>query len=261
MAWNKQITPIQTCAIISLICSFWNLFGDLYFIDFTLAYMNFDGFGNIDTEFRSGNLFDLSQDWLGTLAQAGGWMYPIWAIGTVYPLYLGMKTVLPCALLAYGLCVVGGNLHSGYAFATILPKIFFDDATPNDEEVSSIINTAQSKIMDCYVFGYTPGPLAVFIASGWILYLVLKNETKFPKWFAFCTPIVTIMWVCFIGFIILPWPIGFYLVGSFGTWILFVMNAATSWLLWNEKTEIVLLKVYAPADESSTGDVDDYRLS
>lgn len=257
-----NLTPIQTCAAVALVCSIWNLFGDICFLDFSLAYMNFDGdgtFGAIDQVSRPGNIFDFNQqhhqDLSLLISQAGGWMYPVWAIATVYPLYVGLESaggeaersdrgqnsVLPCALLAYGLCVVGGNLHSGFAFATILPKIIHNkrDGDALLPDLFSTINFAQSKIMDCYVFGYTPGPLAVMIASGWIFYIVITKETKFPKWFAFCTPLVTLSWVISIGFL-LPWPWGVYFVGSFGTWIILVMNAAASWVLWNVNAKIMI---------------------
>eukprot|EP00757_Euglenozoa_sp_SAG-D1_P020192 gene20192-7241_t len=216
--------------------------------------MNFEGFGTIDNESRSGNLFDFNQDWPLLVAQASGWMYPVWAVVTVYPLYLGLEisggamdrgrsSVMSCALMAYGLCVVGGNLHSGFAFATILPQIIHKHVPRSAElelELYSTINLAQSKVMDCYVFGYTPGPLAVMIASGWIMYIVITKETKFPKWFALCTPLVTVTWVNLIGFLLMPWPWGFYVVGTFGTWIILVMNAAASWVLWDVQAKIML---------------------
>lgn len=251
---------IQICAAVALFCSMWNLFGDLCFTDFALAYMDMNGaFGAINTsESRPGNLFDFSQDWPVRLAQAGGWMYPIWAIVTIYPLYLGLESsvgtisqswsqnsVFPCALLAYGLCVVGGNLHSGFAFATILPQIFHQNMAQTDDEtqleaLQSTIKSAQAKIMDCYVFGYTPGPLAIMISSTWIIYIVITKETNFPNWFALCTPPVTLVWVSLIGFLLMPWPWGMYFVGSFGTWIIFVMNIAASLILWNVNAEISL---------------------
>lgn len=240
MSW----TPIQVCASVALFCSIWNLFGDIYFIDFYLAQMNFDGFGTIDTVSRSGNLFDLKQTWPLRVAQAGGWMYPIWAMVTIYPIYLGFKTagLRPCALLAYGLCVVGGNLHSGFAFATILPQVLHNSSVhKNSTALHGVIDFAQSNIMDCYVFGYTPGPLAVMAASGWIMYsVVFTTNTAFPKWFALCNPLVTVLWVNLVGVFVIPWPWGFYLVGSFGTWVIFVMNAGTSWVLWNMGDEIKL---------------------
>ena len=237
------MTPIKACAVVSLVCSLWNLFGDLCFIDFTLAQMSFEGFGTIANVSSTGNLFDFKQDWPVKVAQAGGWMYPIWAMATVYPLYLGLETVWPCALLAYGLCVVGGNLHSGYAFATILPQMLHHQSGgQHDLPSSTFISLSQKKIMECYVFGYTPGPPAVMVASAWIVYIVIAKETKFPKWFVLCTPIATLTWISVIGYLLMSWPWSFYLIGSFGTWILFVMNAAASWVLWNQKTEIILLQ-------------------
>lgn len=249
MGINRYLTPIQTCAAVAIVCSLWNLFGDVCFIDFALAQMSGDGFGTVNNEYRQSIIFDFSQDWPVKLAQAGGWMYPIWAMVTIYPLYLGLEpsgeALLPCALLAYGLCVIGGNLHSAFAFATILPKILHSDYQNDDQDndLYSAIVSAQSEVMDCYVFGYTPGPLAVMIASGWIFYIVIVKETKFPKWFALCTPLVTLTWVCLIGFLLMPKPLGLYFVGSFGTWIILVMNMAASSVLWNAKSKITLQTV------------------
>ena len=106
---------------------------------------------------------------------------------TIYPLYVGLErsggAMLPCALLAYGICVVGGNLHSGFTFATILPTILHSAYQSDDQndDLYSIITLTQSEIVDCHVFGYTPGPLAVIIASGWILYIVITSRTTFTQ--------------------------------------------------------------------------------
>ena len=94
---------------------------------------------------------------------------------------------------------------------------------------------AQKQIMDTYVFGYTPGPLAVFGASIWIAFIILTRETRFPKWFVLCTPVVTLAWIAAAGAFLLPKPFAFYFAGSFGTWILIMMNAAASYVLWHLK--------------------------
>ena len=78
---------VRTCFFVSLICAAWNLFGDVCFIDFYLAHMTFEGFGTIDhavTISRTGNIFDFNKAWPVKLAQASGWMYPIWALTTSY---------------------------------------------------------------------------------------------------------------------------------------------------------------------------------
>ena len=197
---------MQLCGIVAVACGILNLFADLCFIDFYLAQMTFVGFGTFDGESRPGNLFDFNADWPLKLAQASGWMYPVWAMATVYQLYVGLsggrtdsrRGMLPCALFAYGLCVVGGNLHSGFAFACILPQVFHSSPQLSGDE-SAMFHFAQRKLMDTYVFGYTPGPMAVMGASVWIAYLVVKQETKFPRWFALCTPLVTAGWVAAVG--------------------------------------------------------------
>ena len=243
---DAALTNIQLCGVVAVACAAWNLFGDLYFIDFYLAHMDFEGFGTIDRApaRRRGRLFNFDADspWQLRLAQAGGWMYPVWALATTYPLYVGLSAgkrgwdssgLAPCALLAYGLCVVGGALHSGFAFATILPQVFHGSTPRPGTACAGYIRLGQEKVMESYVFGYTPGPLAVMVASGWIAYLVTTKETKFPRWFALCTPLVTVAWVAAVGFLLMPWPWGMYFAGSFGTWILLVMNVAASCILWN----------------------------
>ena len=238
------MTRVRQCGLAALLCGLWNLFGDLCFMDFYLAHMTFDGFGTIAASPRPGRLFDFSEDWPLKLAQASGWMYPVWAVATAYPLYVGLHTAgaawrccaAPCALLAYGLCVVGGALHSGFAFATVLPRVLHApqllNATANSS-TCACMQAAQAKVMESYVFGYTPGPQAVMVASLWIAYVVATRETGFPRWFILFTPLVTVAWVAVVGFLVLPDPWGTLFVGTFGTWIILVMNIATTCILWN----------------------------
>jgi len=40
-------------------------------------------------------------------------------------------------------------------------------------------------------------------------------------------------WVAAIGFLLMPMPWGLYFAGSFGTWIILVMNLAATIALWN----------------------------
>ena len=156
MAW----TPVQKCGVVALLCGAWNLFGDLCFMDFYHAHMTFEGFGTIDSVSRPGNLF--TEEWLLQLAQAGGWCYPVWAAVTIYPLHAGLRgagwwcSSAPCAVLAYGLCVVGGALHSGFAFATILPQVLhipqqLDSTTwkfmAGSPKCAAYMHAAQAKVM------------------------------------------------------------------------------------------------------------------
>ena len=239
MAW----TPIQVCGVASLLCSALNLFGDLCYIDFYIAEMTFSGFGMINSVARPGNLFNFNESWPLQLSAASGWMYPIWAAATAYPLYIGLRgagswrcSLAPCALLVYGLCVVGGALHSGFGFSTILPQYLHSHRMSST--CAGHLHAAQAKVMDAYVFGYTPGPLAVIVASAWIAYVVAARKTRFPRWFVLFTPIVTVAWVA-VGFLVLPDPWGMYFAGAFGTWILFVMNLASCAILWNVDEAVV----------------------
>jgi hypothetical protein len=207
MTW----TLLQQCGLVALLCSALNLFGDLCYMDFYLAHMTFEGFGTIDSVSRPGNLFNFNKDWPLQLAQASGWMYPVWAFATTYPLYVGLRdsgwrcSLAPCAVMAYGLCVVGGALHSGFSFATVLPRYVLQD-TPGlaaSSTCAAFVQGAQEKVMESYVFGYTPGPQAVMVASLWIAYVVATRETKFPTWFILFTPLVTLAWVAVVGFFVL----------------------------------------------------------
>ena len=57
---------------------------------------------------RPGNLFNFKESWPLQLAQAGGWMYPMWAFATTYPLYVGLRgagwwgSLAPCHPFAVG---------------------------------------------------------------------------------------------------------------------------------------------------------------
>lgn len=248
MAW----TTVQLCGLVSVLCGAWNLFGDLAFMDFYHGHMTFEGFGTIRNVSRPGALFNFNRKWPLQVAQASGWMYPVWAITTAYPLYLGLSgagwwcSMVPCAVLAYGLCVVGGALHSGFAFATIIPQILH---LPRQIESTAgaplwkpmggspacagYMKAAQAEVMEAYVFGYTPGPLSVVGASFWIAYVVATRRTKFPKWFILCTPLVTLINVMAVGFLVIHDPWNRYFIGTFGTWIILVMNLATSYVLWD----------------------------
>ena len=241
-------TTLQRCGVVGLLCSALNLFADLCFMDFYFAHFTFEGLGTIDRTSREGNLFDFDAAWPLQLAQASGWMYPVWALATAYPLYVGLHgagwwcSVAPCATLAYGLCIVGGNLHSGFAFATILPQVLHTPhllkATKWKPMAGSpacveYMQAAQVKLMDAWVFGYTPGPQAVMLASVWIAYVVVTRETRFPRWFILFTPLVTVAWVVAVGLFVLPDPWGTYFAGTFGTWIIFFLNLATFCILWN----------------------------
>ena len=173
---------VHLCALVAALCSAWNLFADFCYIDFYLAHMTFEGFGTIDSVSRPGSLFDFSQSWPLQLAAASGWMYPVWAIATTYPLYLGLRgagwwcSSVPCAVLAYGLCIIGGHLHSGFGFTTILPQ--FLHGHPMASTCAGHLHAAQAKVMESYIFGYSPGPQAVIVASLWIAYAVGTRETK-----------------------------------------------------------------------------------
>jgi len=134
----------------------WNLLGDLYYMDFFTAHLSDEAFGMIQEEQQAGYLFQFHQgnQWLVFLVQAGGWMYPIWAMATAIPLCIGFqednteigatlqprdngssglthgelswrncRAIAPIALLVYGLCVVGGAFHSAFAFVTVLPNV------------------------------------------------------------------------------------------------------------------------------------------
>ena len=201
--------PIVRCGF--LLCSALNL-PVIVHIDFYIAEMSREGFGAINSVARPGNLFNFNESWPLQLSAASGWMYPIWAAATAYPLYIGLRgagswrcSLAPCALLVYGLCVVGGALHSGFGFSTILPQYLHSHRMSST--CAGHLHAAQAKVMDAYVFGYTPGPLAVIVASAWIAYVVAARKTRFPRWFVLFTPIVTMAWVA-VGFLVLPDPWG-----------------------------------------------------
>ena len=59
---DAALTNIQLCGVVAVACAAWNLFGDLYFIDFYLAHMDFKGFGTIDRVWRRTRLGNFAFD-------------------------------------------------------------------------------------------------------------------------------------------------------------------------------------------------------
>jgi len=255
-------TFIRTCGAVGLACAAWNLFGDLYYLDFYTAHLSNQEMGMIRDDLQAGYLFQFTNSnwWVVFIAQSGGWMYPIWAFVTAVPLYMGLlqreddnnynnssrifwRQAAPCALLTYGLCVVGGALHNGFVFITVLPSVYhFAPEVANGwsdlagtEEFSLFLKTAQTRILQHIMVGSLPGYVACNVAALWIAVIVHSGNTRFPKSFNFFNPIVTIFWIQILG-ALLPDSWGFYLVGCLGTWGLLVFNAGTIYYLWNDGT-------------------------
>lgn len=248
-------TLVQISGAIGLACSAWNLFGDLYFLDFYTAHLSNDEFGAIrdSSDLQAGYLFQFNSDnwWIIFLAQSGGWMYPIWAVATTVPLFMGLhvegntywKAMAPCALLFYGLCIMGGALHNAFAFLTALPSVYHNPPTNSGgwddladiQDFSHFLQMAQQRMVQHIVVGCIPGYIACNVAGIWIAVLVHFRETKFPKWFNLFNPMVTIVWVQIMG-ALLPDPWSFYFVGCLGTWGLLMLNTGTTYCLWQDST-------------------------
>lgn len=254
-------TFVQSCGAVGVACAAWNLFGDLYYMDFYTVHLSDQEMGMLREDQQAGYLFQFNSSnwWIGWIAQSGGWMYPIWAFVTVVPLHIGLKNkgeeeggsavssfwkqVAPCALLAYGLCIIGGALHNAFSFLTVLPSIYHhppEDASNGwsdlvgTKQFSLFLKTAQTRILQHIMVGCFPGYIACNVAGLWVAGLVQFGDTKLPKRFNFFNPVVTMCWVQILG-AILPDPWGFYLVGCLGTWGLLVFNAGTTYYLWNEE--------------------------
>lgn len=268
---------VRACCVIGLLCSGWNLFADLYFMDFFTAHMSEESMGLIRDEQQSGYLFNFRQDnqWLIFFVQASGWMYPIWAVVTAIPLCIGFqekeneelgtsvtsggstsgrfsigncKATFPIALLVYGLCVVGGAFHNAFAFITVLPNVLHypPDNYYNGwsdligtEQFSSFLTSAQTRILQFIFVGALPGLMAYFTSSVWIALLVhfRPQYHRFPKWFNLFNPVATQIWVNMLGST-LPDPIGFYFNGCFGTWGLLFLNLGTTYCLLSTKVNM-----------------------
>ncbi len=275
MGWfnlNDEKSCLFGCCVIGLLCSTWNLFVDLYFMDFFTANMNADSPSTILEEQQSGYLFNFEQgnQWMVLFVQASGWMYPIWAVVTAIPLCIGFQgkeydntgaslqqqnrstydiislrkcsAIVPLAFLIYGLCVVGGAFHSAFAFMTVLPNVLhypqdnyygWSDLIGN-EQFSLFLAMSQIRILQLIFWGALPGLLAYFISSVWIAILVhFRPECHlFPKWFNLFNPVATQIWINILSSM-LPDPVGFYISGCFGTWGLLFLNLGCTYCLWN----------------------------
>lgn len=207
--------------------------------------------------FQPGNIFnfddkDYNSLWLYS-AQAGGWMYPIWAVSTALPLYVGLQdagywySAVPCILMMYGLCVIGGSLHSAFAFLTALPSIYHQEHADIDgwkklvgsPAFGSFLDKSQSKVIEYIGVGCLLGYVSVNLASAWIAYVVAtrSRQTKFPRWLNAFHPFVTMAWVSTTSYL-LPDPWGFYVIGSMGTWGVLILNVGVTYVLRNDETEL-----------------------
>lgn len=262
-------TLVRACCVVGVLCSAWNLLGDLYFMDFFTAFLSDEAFGMIRDEPQSGYLFSFDQNrlWWIYFVQAGGWMYPLWGVATAIPLYIGFQkdqtpktetssqpqqqqqlqaklpqAFVPIALLVYGLCVVGGAFHGAFAFITVLPAVAYygpsnadegwSDLTATDEFLS-FLQAGQTRILMHVFWGGLPAFVALNVAAIWIAVLVQfrSGSHRFPKWFNFFNPVVTMLWVQVLG-ALLPDLAGRYLVGCLGTWTFLVLNLGTAYTLW-----------------------------
>ncbi|KAL7574693.1 hypothetical protein ACA910_003036 [Epithemia clementina (nom. ined.)] len=244
---------VEKCGAIAVACAAWNLLGDLYLMDFYTAHLSPDRFGMIREEMQSGYLFNFFNSqgaWWVFVAQSGGWMYPIWAVVTAVPIYIGLQPadghhhnyhdwsiITPCMLLAYGLCVVGGGLHNSAAFLTVLPTIYHDPAAAEKysdligkDQFSNFLDIAQGRIIQHILVGCLPGIISCNVAGLWIGLLVHFRPTRFPKSYNFFNPLVTSFWVQIVG-ILLPEPAGSYFAGCLGTWGMLVLNIGTTYML------------------------------
>lgn len=234
----KNLGVVQTCGVIAVVCAAWNLFGDLYYMDFYNAYLSQEQFGKLLEQPPSrgnGYLFNFNENsFSGYVAQAGSWMYPIWAAATVLPLFQGLQQdgrrandyptgLIPCLLLFYGLCIVGGALHGSFIFLTISPRIFHRTDESLSQSTLAFANQCQTKIVQHIAVGTMPGFIACNIAAIWIAWLVQFRSTLFPRWFNLCNPVVTTIWAQTMG-TILPDPWGFYFVGCTATWSILIWN-------------------------------------
>ena len=175
-------------------------------------------------------------------------MYPVWAFVTAVPIYIGLQesgdsskreqfwwSMFPCGLLLYGLCIMGGGLHSAFSFLTVLPIVYHDSHQDwsdldQSEQFGNFLASSQSRIVQHIFVGCLPGIVACNVASIWMALTVHFRPTRFPKWFNFFNPLVTSIWVQILG-ALLPDPVGLYFVGCLGTWGLLVLNLATTFIL------------------------------
>jgi len=89
------------------------------------------------------------------------------------------------------------------------------------------LETAQTRILKHVFWGAGPGMLALMLAFGSILVLVLRTNNPFPKRFVLFNPIVTMVWVKTF-MLKLPPSINFYVGGCLGTFAFLVLHLGTA---------------------------------
>ncbi len=166
------------------------------------------------------------------LAQTAGWLYPLYALSYL-PWWLGMRqagvwlSLVPCALLAYALLMIGGIQHCGWAFLSVLAQA--KAVAGSTDPV--FYATAQSYILDHFLMGDLTALLAMYGGAVWHAVAVLSGRTAFPRWMVLVSPLGVLIITMAVG-AALPAPLAGLVIAPFGTWYMLVPCLAVTIWWW-----------------------------
>lgn len=175
--------------------------------------------------------------WMVMMAQTAGWLYPIYAL-LCYHWWVGMRragfwlALVPCAMLAYALLMIGGIQHAGWAFLSVLAQA--------KALVGSADNVfyamANRLLVEHFIMGDLTAALALIIGAIWHAVGILSGRTLYPRWFVVFSPLGVLIITMVVG-ALLPAPFAGFSIPLFGTWFMLIPTIASTVWLWNRAGE------------------------
>lgn len=138
------------------------------------------------------------------------------------------RATVPCAILAYALCMIGGIQHAGWAFLSVLEQAKAVTGC-TDQAFYDLVNRY---ILVHFLVGDLTAILALSIGPIWHALGILSGKTLYPRWLVFLSPFGVLIATLLIGACLTALYAGFF-IALFGTWYMLIpMLASTLWL-WN----------------------------
>ena len=124
---------------------------------------------------------------------------------------IGIRRALPPLLLITAFWWMGCAIHFSYGFIGDAMQVRVQVEEASAEALQMHIDNVVSYL---FLPLWLLGIVCLTIGSIWLAVLVLKGETHFPRWYALCVPLFTIL----VGLglsLVIPAPLGGYLYPAF----------------------------------------------
>ena len=136
--------------------------------------------------------------------------------------------LVPCAMLAYALLMIGGIQHAGWAFLSVLAQA--KDLVGSAD--STFYATANRLLVEHFIMGDLTAMLAFSIGAIWHAVGILSGRTLYPRWFVVFSPLGVLIITMVVG-AFLPAPLAGFSIALFGTWFMLIPTIASTVWLWN----------------------------